>query len=67
MTKILAFAGSSRQNSINQKLVHLAALGAEKEGAHVTIINLADYPMPLFNHDLEAEQGMPAKAHEFKK
>ena len=66
MTKILAFAGSSRKDSVNKKLVHIAALAAQKEGASVTVIDLADYPMPIFNQDLEAEQGMPEKAHEFK-
>lgn len=67
MIKILAFAGSSRKNSINQKLVKIAAAAAKNEGAKVTFIDLADYPMPIFNQDLEAEQGMPEKAHEFKK
>lgn len=67
MTKILAFSGSSRKQSVNQKLVKIAALAAENQGASVTVIDLIDFPMPLFNQDLEAEQGMPAKAHEFKK
>jgi NAD(P)H-dependent FMN reductase len=67
MPKILAFAGSSRKDSLNKKLVKIAALGAESAGATVTFIDLADYPMPLFNQDLESQQGMPEKAHEFKK
>ncbi len=67
MTKILAFSGSSRKQSVNQKLVKIAALAAENQGASVTVIDLLDFPMPLFNQDLEDEQGMPAKAHEFKK
>lgn len=66
MPKILAFAGSSRTDSFNKKLVKIAALGAESAGATVTVIDLADYPMPLFNQDLESDQGMPEKAHEFK-
>ena len=66
MTKILAFAGSSKKSSVNKKLVKIAALAAQKEGASVTVIDLADYPMPIFNQDLEAEQGMPEKAREFK-
>jgi NAD(P)H-dependent FMN reductase len=67
MTKILAFSGSSRKQSVNKKLVQIAASAAEKQGASVTVIDLIDFPMPLFNQDLEAEQGMPTKAHEFKK
>jgi len=66
MSKILAFAGSSKKGSINQKLVKIAASAAEKEGAEVTVIDLIDYPMPIFNQDLEEEQGMPEKARAFK-
>ncbi|MDC0358907.1 NAD(P)H-dependent oxidoreductase [Oligoflexia bacterium] len=66
MTKILAFAGSSRKDSFNKKLVKIAAAGAESTGATVTVIDLADYPMPIFNEDLEAEQGMPETARAFK-
>ena len=66
MPKILAFAGSTRKDSLNKKLVKIAALGAESAGATVTVIDLADYLMPIFNQDLESEQGMPEKGHEFK-
>lgn len=66
MTKILAFAGSSRKDSINKKLVNIAATAAEIEGAKVTVIDLADFSMPIFNQDLEKEQGMPETAREFK-
>ena len=52
--KILAFSGSARKNSYNQKLVKIAAQGAEQAGAEVSIINLADFPMPIFNQDDEA-------------
>lgn len=66
MVKILAFAGSSRKDSANKKLVKIAAVAAKNAGASVTVIDLADYPMPIFNQDLEIEQGMPEKAREFK-
>jgi chromate reductase, NAD(P)H dehydrogenase (quinone) len=64
--KILAFSGSERKESYNQKLVKIAASGAVQAGAEVTVINLADYPMPVFSQDLEAKQGMPETAREFK-
>ena len=67
MTKILAFAGSSRKESFNKKLLRIAAAGAEEAGASVTVIDLADYPMPLFDQDLEVKDGMPENAHKFKK
>jgi NAD(P)H-dependent FMN reductase len=67
MIKILAFSGSARKDSFNQRLVKIAAYGAEQAGAEVTVVNLGDFPMPLFNQDDEAEFGMPAPAREFKK
>jgi len=66
MPKILAFSGSARKNSFNQRLVKIAAQGAEQAGAEVTVINLADFPMPIFNQDDEAEHGIPDAARAFK-
>lgn len=66
MPKILAFAGSTKQRSFNRKLVRIAASGAHEAGAEVKIIELADYPMPLFSEDLEASDGMPVNALRFK-
>lgn len=65
-SRILAFSGSARRESINQKLVTNAAGIARDLGAEVTLINLADFPMPLFNQDEEAEFGEPEKARELK-
>lgn len=64
--KILAFAGSTREASYNKTLVKIAAQGARGAGAEVTYIDLRDLPMPLFDEDLEAKEGMPANAREFK-
>jgi NAD(P)H-dependent FMN reductase len=58
--RILAFAGSARRDSFNKKLVAIAAHGARQAGADVTLIDLADFELPLFNQDLEAEKGLPA-------
>lgn len=66
MPKILAFSGSARNGSYNQKLVQIAALGAQQAGTEVTVVNLADYPMPIFNQDLEMAEGMPKLARTFK-
>ena len=59
MPRILAFAGSLRRGSFNEKLVPIAAKGAREAGAEVTLIALKDFLLPLFDQDLEAEQGMP--------
>lgn len=66
MGKILAFSGSARTGSFNQKLVAIASEGAKDAGADVTLINLRDYPMPLYNGDLEAKEGLPENALKFK-
>lgn len=60
--KILAFAGSTRVGSYNKMLVRNAAQLAEKKGAEVTVIDLRDYPMPLYDGDLEQLEGVPENA-----
>jgi len=64
--KILAFGGSLRAASFNQKAVALAAEGARAAGGDVTLISLRDYPLPLFDEDLEAAEGMPENAVKLK-
>ncbi len=64
--RILAFSGSARSNSYNQLLVRIAARGAEAAGATVTVVDLRDYPLPLFNEDLEREDGPPENATKLK-
>jgi len=65
--KILAFAGSSRTASLNKKLVAIAAKGATDAGADVTLIDLRDFPMPLYDGDDEAANGLPENALKLKK
>ena len=60
--KVLAFAGSTRADSYNERLVADAAQIARQMGATVTLINLKDYPIPFYDADLEAKQGMPKNA-----
>jgi NAD(P)H-dependent FMN reductase len=64
--KILAFAGSTREASYNKKLVKIAAEGARAAGAEVTYVDLRDLPMPLFDEDLEAKEGLPENVLKFK-
>jgi NAD(P)H-dependent FMN reductase len=64
--KILAFAGSLRSGSFNRKLVRIAAQGARAAGAEVAEIDLRDIPMPLYDGDIEREQGLPPNAKLFK-
>ncbi|WP_321394832.1 NAD(P)H-dependent oxidoreductase [Emcibacter sp.] len=64
---ILAFAGSTRKSSFNKSMVRAAVDGAEDAGAEVTYIDLRDYPLPLYNGDLEAAEGLPDNALRLKK
>ena len=64
--KILAFAGSLRKDSYNKKLAKIIAKSAEKAGAEVTLVELNDYPMPLFNEDDESKDGIHPNALKFK-
>jgi chromate reductase len=57
--KLLVFAGSTRQNSWNRRLAHVAATLATQAGAQVTHIELADFDVPMYNADLES-RGTPA-------
>lgn len=63
---IIAFAGSLRTDSLNKKLVRIAAAAAERAGAKVTLVDLREHPMPLYDGDIEAEQGLPQEARRFK-
>jgi len=64
--KILAFAGSTRKDSWNKKLVKIAMDAAKRAGAEVTYLDLRDLPMPLYDGDLETESGIPDHAKLFK-
>jgi len=63
--RILAFAGSTRSDSWNKKLIKVAVEGARAGGAEVTLIDLRDFPLPLFDQDLEAA-GFPETAKKLK-
>src|SRR5689334_7096562 len=64
--RILVFAGSARSGALNKKLAHVAAAAVGAAGAEATLIDLADYPMPLYDGDLEAREGLPASARKLK-
>jgi NAD(P)H-dependent FMN reductase len=59
MAKILVFAGSSRKDSLNKKLAQAAAQMVQRLGVETTFVDLADYPMPLYDGDVEEAQGLP--------
>ncbi len=64
--RILAFAGSTRIESYNKKLVQIAAGGARSAGIEVTYLDLRNIPLPLFDEDLEAKDGLPSNVLKLK-
>jgi chromate reductase len=60
--KILAFAGSTREGSHNKRLIRVAAEAARAAGAEVTLIDLRDHPLPPYDGDVEANEGLPPAA-----
>lgn len=64
--KILAFAGSLREHSYSKRILKTAIEGAKRAGAEVTYVDLKDYPLPLYNADLQDTQGFPPMAAAFQ-
>jgi chromate reductase, NAD(P)H dehydrogenase (quinone) len=64
--RILVFAGSAREASLNKRLARLAAKAVNDQGGEATFIDLRDYPMPIYEGDLETREGMPQKARELR-
>ena len=64
--KILVFAGSTREGSWNKKLARTAAEMAKAAGAEVTLIDLRDFNLPLYDGDLEAQVKVPDGARRLK-
>ncbi|WP_432719372.1 NAD(P)H-dependent oxidoreductase [Jeongeupia wiesaeckerbachi] len=60
--RLLAFSASTRIASFNRKLIAVGAQAARDAGAEVTLIDLLDYELPLYNGDLEARDGLPDAA-----
>lgn len=56
--RLLAFAGSLREDSFNRRLMQVLAEAAEQAGASVTRLDLRAYPLPIYDGDIEA-RGMP--------
>lgn len=68
MIKILAFAATNHQNSINKKLVQYALQYLQQEAGDIVdidLIDLIDYELPLYRQDREDEDGIPSLAADF--
>ena len=65
--KILVIPGSLRSGSLNAKLAAVAALELAQAGADVSRISLADFPLPIYDGDLQAKAGVPPNAVNLKR
>jgi NAD(P)H-dependent FMN reductase len=65
--KLLFLAGSARVKSLNKLLARCAFEIAKKTGVDAHFIDLIDYPMPIYDGDLEAKDGVPENVPLLKK
>lgn len=64
--RLVVFAGSLRTGSFNRRLARAAAAVAAARGAEVREVNLGDWPLPIYDGDLEAGSGVPEPAVQLK-
>ncbi|MFZ5479927.1 MAG: NADPH-dependent FMN reductase [Myxococcota bacterium] len=60
--RILAFAASLREGSLNRRLVEAAAGVAREAGAEVDLAHFREFDMPMYDGDLEKNSGLPRGA-----
>jgi NAD(P)H-dependent FMN reductase len=60
--RILAFAASARLGSLNRKFLAVAVQAVRDAGCEVTVADLRELALPLYDGDLEDAQGMPENA-----
>jgi NAD(P)H-dependent FMN reductase len=65
--KILLIPGSLRSGSLNARLAATAAHEIAQAGAEVTRISLADFPLPIYDGDLQTKSGVPKHAVNLKR
>lgn len=64
--KVLVIPGSVRTGSYNKALANQAVIALEKSGASVTMLNLKELDLPIYNGDDEAAHGLPENAIKIK-
>ncbi|HEY4204212.1 MAG TPA: NAD(P)H-dependent oxidoreductase [Xanthobacteraceae bacterium] len=65
--KILVIPGSLRSGSHNVRLAAAAMAEFVQAGVEVTRISLGDFPLPIYDGDLEASSGVPKHALDLKR
>ncbi len=65
--RILVIPGSLRTASHNAKLAQVAAYEFAQAGVEVNRISLGDFPLPIYDGDLQAKSGVPKNAVNLKR
>ena len=60
--RVLVIAGSTRTEAFSKRLARVAWRSVEQAGGSASFVDLRDYPMPLYDGDLEAARGLPEQA-----
>lgn len=60
--RILAFSGSARRESFNRKFLAAAVAATREAGGEVTLLDLNEFPLPIYHGDLEDAEGLPPNA-----
>jgi len=65
--RVLVFAASLREDSLNSRLAHLAATTVQAHGGDVDLASIAEFDAPSYDGDIQASDGFPAGAEEFRR
>jgi NAD(P)H-dependent FMN reductase len=64
--RYLVMSGSGREGSLNRRLAELAAAAVEANGGTADRARISDFPVPIYDGDLEGTEGIPPGAEVFK-
>ena len=67
VVKILVIPGSLRTGSLNARLAAVVAHEFALAGVEVTRLSLSDYPLPIYDGDVEVRSGVPKNAINLKR
>lgn len=62
--QLIGMSGALRRESLNTKLLMEAVRLGAAEGVAIEVLSLNDYPLPLYDGDIEFGPGIPAPAQE---
>lgn len=65
--RLLAVAASLREQSLNRRLLAVAAAAARRAGAAVEVVPFREFDVPPFNQDVMNQHGLPAGAEAFRR